>query len=110
MESFPQFLVRKFREWEISTKRKQSVSSFARYLGVKQPSLSRWMTGDNPPDLEHIQKLAAKLGPEIYEILGFEKPEHAVKEWQALYDLAPPDLRDELLEMNRQWLKKKGLK
>jgi transcriptional regulator with XRE-family HTH domain len=65
------WLIDKFREWEHATGRKQSVMEFARYLDVTQPSLTRWMAGDHPPTGKNIRKLADKLGPEIYYLLGF---------------------------------------
>jgi transcriptional regulator with XRE-family HTH domain len=72
--SFSEWLLRKFREWEQSTKHRQSVTAFARYLGVKQPSLNRWMTGDNIPDTIGILILAQKLGPEIFQVINVPLP------------------------------------
>ena len=72
---FSSWMMEKFKEWEQDQPRgRSSFTAFARYLGVKQPSLTRWMAGDNPPDAGNIQKLSEKLGPEIYEILGFARP------------------------------------
>jgi len=85
VSEFSSWITDKFREWEKSTGRRQSVTSFARYLGVKQPSLNRWMLGDSTPDLDNIQKLAKKLGPETFRIAGAEVQESALNS-------LPPDL------------------
>jgi len=46
-----------------------SASDFAKYLGVSNTSLSQWMNGRRLPVGDNIHKLAAKLGPEIYDVL-----------------------------------------
>lgn len=74
METCSGWLLRKFREWETSTGGRQTVSAFARYLGVKQPSLNRWMNSDSVPDFENAVKISQKLGTEIFEILNLPVP------------------------------------
>ena len=96
MEEFPEFLLRKFREWESTTKKRQSATAFARYLGVKQPTLTRWLNGDNPPDLPNIQKLAKKLGNEIYLV--------------SFYSVIPETDRKETLDEIGQWLHDHGFR
>lgn|SRR5574337_836790 len=102
------WLLDKFREWERSTGRKQTEMEFARYLSVTQPSLARWMAGDHLPTGGNIRKLADKLGPEIYYILGFPRlnPE-AERVLTALREASPEnkklllDLADRLLRETR---------
>ncbi len=72
--NYDEWLRIKFLEWEKNSGRRQTVTAFARYLKVKQPSLERWMNGDNPPSLKYIQILGSKLGHEIYDILGLPRP------------------------------------
>lgn len=71
---YKNWLMEKFVEWEKKQSRRQSYSAFARYLGVKQPTLTRWLAGDNPPDGDNLRIVAEKLGYEIYDILGIERP------------------------------------
>lgn len=75
METYSAYLNRKFREWEKSTGRKQTVTSFSRYLEVKQPSLTRWMQGDNPPSMDNLIKISNKFGNEIFSILEIDTPQ-----------------------------------
>lgn len=74
-ETFAQYLNRKFREWEHEKGSHQTVSAFARFLGVKQPTLTRWMMGDSIPDLGNAQILAEKLGFDFYPMVGLVKPD-----------------------------------
>lgn len=77
------------------------MTGFARYLGVKQPTLNRWMSGDNPPDGDNLQKLADKLGYEIYVIAGVIPPSPIVRklhEAQAAYDALPPDRQQAFID------------
>ena len=97
MEKLPAWLTRKFREWESKTGRRQSLSAFARYLGVKQPSLSHWINHDNPPSYENIEKLAEKLGPEIYDIMGMPRPDPNIEKLVELYSAASPEQKKEIL-------------
>lgn len=105
VETVAEFLNRNFREWEISRGRRQTVTSFARYLGVKQPTLNRWMTGDNPPTGDNVHKLAAKLGYEIYDIVGGEPPSpilETLRAAQDYYDALPPEAQAAYLERINQ--------
>jgi transcriptional regulator with XRE-family HTH domain len=50
------------------TKKAPSQADFARFLGVKAPSLNQWMNGWRSPDDKRKALVAAKLGPGIYEV------------------------------------------
>jgi transcriptional regulator with XRE-family HTH domain len=72
---FTRYLMREFRAWEERQGGKRSVSEWARRLGVKQPTLSRWMNGDTTPDAAGVAVLVEQLGGEVYTILGIQPPE-----------------------------------
>jgi transcriptional regulator with XRE-family HTH domain len=102
--TIPSWLNEHFRAWEKETGRKQTVSAFARWLGIKQPTLNRWMNGDNEPDGENLRILARKLGPEVYEIVGQPAPDDLFShpdippEFRALLIAATRELADTLAE------------
>ena len=73
-ETLANWLNDQFLKWEIAQGKRQTISAFARYLGVPQSSLSSWMAGAYEPSGENLLKIAQKLGREIYEILGIESP------------------------------------
>lgn len=88
MTHFSDWLFDKFSEWEkTSGKRRRSVAEFSRYLGVKQPTLARWIIGDSIPKGDSVNLLADKLGPEVYDQLGLPRP--------VFYSL-PEDFRNRL--------------
>lgn len=72
---FKDYLLNEFWKWEKTTGKRQSMSSFALYLGVKQSAFAHWIGGNIIPGKENVDKLAAKLGNEIYKVLGLPEPE-----------------------------------
>jgi transcriptional regulator with XRE-family HTH domain len=75
MMKLEEWLLNHYRNWERQTGRKQSGSEFARWIGVKQPTLNRWMNGDSIPAADNLRRLARKLGPDIYQVVGQEIPD-----------------------------------
>ena len=69
-----EFLFQKFLEWQKESGQRRSVKDWAIYLDVPQTSLSTWMNGPYLPKGAGLSKLAAKLGPEIYDVLGMTRP------------------------------------
>ena len=69
MKTLPDWLEQKFLEWEKSEGSHQTYYSFARYLDVGHSTLTLWISGTAVPQGEDLEKVASKLGPEIYEIL-----------------------------------------
>ena len=112
VEPFAEWINEKFLEWEKAQgKRRRSYSEFARWLGVSQPSLSKWLNGDNPPTGDNLRLLAEQLGGEIYTLLGKEIPPE-IQELDQLRGLTPEE-RAELdrarQEFTRKWLRDRGL-
>lgn len=84
----------KFIAWERTQKRRQSFSAFARYLDVKQASLSQWMNGNYTPTGDNLLKVAAKLGDEVYFILGYKASGSPEEHW----DVMSPRMRSAFSE------------
>lgn len=72
--TFKEWLYQKFHEWEKSTGERQTGVSFARYLGVTQPTLSSWLNGKYIPKGRGLAILAKKLGYDVYEVVGLPTP------------------------------------
>lgn len=73
-----EWLTKKFLEWQSKSGERRTLVDFAEYLEVTQPSLSNWMSGKYlPRGSKNINKLYEKLGPEIFDVLGIEKPAFA---------------------------------
>jgi len=72
---------------------------FAQWLGISQSLTSFYMGGQRVPRQEMLGILAAKLGDEIYDILGYERPDRDKitidREWPGL----PVELRADIARM-----------
>jgi transcriptional regulator with XRE-family HTH domain len=53
--------------------RRVSDNEFARWLGVSPASFNQWINGNRTPDLENAAKLAKRLGPRVFDVLGYEE-------------------------------------
>lgn len=106
---FKDWLNEKFLQWERSQPRRQSYSAFARFLGVSQPSVSQWLFGSNTPSLENVGKIADKLGPEIYDVLGLIRPNDELDFVRDVFVSASPSQREELNEIIEEWAREHGL-
>lgn len=72
---FRQFLENKYLDWQKETGGRKTVQEFANFLGVHQSTVSTWWNGDRLPQGENIVKLSLKLGLEVYDVLGLERPD-----------------------------------
>lgn len=85
-----QWLDRQFLLWQIDQGGRMTVVEFAQYLGVSRVALYKWMNGQRVPDLDCVEKLADKLGPEIYPLVELPLPDQQLlrikRSWEALSD------------------------
>jgi transcriptional regulator with XRE-family HTH domain len=98
MPGAKEWLNQKFRDWEKLQGKAQSYYAFARFLGVSQTALAAWMDGTVEPQGDELAALAAKLGTEIYGMLGASQPR--TREQDRLADALmgiPTGLRERLL-------------
>jgi transcriptional regulator with XRE-family HTH domain len=65
-----EWLHQQFLKWEQGRGRRSTVTEFARYLGITQQSLSSYMSGAYQPRGANLSKIAARLGPEIFDLVG----------------------------------------
>jgi hypothetical protein len=64
------WLNQQFLKWEQGRGRRATVTEFARHLDITQQSLSSYMSGAYLSRGANLGKIAARLGPEIYELVG----------------------------------------
>ena len=67
---FAEWLEGKFLSWMGEAGRRRTVTEFAKYIGVSQSLMSQWLNGHYLPDLKNINKIAERLGPEVYDLLN----------------------------------------
>lgn len=74
---FSDFINEKYEDWrrKQGEGEKRTVTRFAEWLGIPQSTVATWLSGGYPPSNEGtIRKLADKLGPDVYDILGIKDP------------------------------------
>jgi len=68
------FLTEKYFDWAREKgDRRTKDKDFAQYLGVPIASYNQWVNGYRLPNYENAIKLSLKLGPEIFDILGYDR-------------------------------------
>jgi len=86
--TFPELLEQKFLAWQHEVGKRKTIQEFAAYLGVSQPILSHWLNGKRSPGPENLRLLSSKLGPEVYDVLGLERPDpdlaYITQHWEEL--------------------------
>lgn len=70
------WLEQKFLEWRASNRnRRAGVTQFAEYLGLSRDVLNSYLSRGSKPDGENLEKIAGKLGDEIYALVGKTPPD-----------------------------------
>lgn len=106
--NFPKFLEGKFLEWQKEQGGRRTVSEFAKWIGVKQSSVSMWWNGSNEPSGESVRLLADKLGLETYDVLGLERPDPDLYYIRKIWDDLTPEKRKAVREQVEQLASKNG--
>lgn len=105
--TFAQFLEMKYLEWQKQEGGRKTVKEFAAYIGVSQSTISNWWNDDRKPEGENLQKLAAKLGIEVYDILGVPRPDSDLLYLQSIWKELEPEKRRTLREQAEKYNKNK---
>jgi transcriptional regulator with XRE-family HTH domain len=69
-DDLSKYLEEEFRKYFIRSGGRKSQTDFARELGISPTNLSKYMSGVQKPDAKNQDRIAGKLGPKIYDILG----------------------------------------
>lgn len=93
---FREFLLGKYEAW--SKENDGGQKGFAKYLGIPATSLSNWINSGHTPGKVSISLLVEKLGTEVYDALGMERPHAAVE----LLPSLPPEFRRQLLSATHE--------
>lgn len=73
--TFSQYLEMKYLEWQQKQGGRKTIAEFAAYLGIAQTTASSYMNGVRKPEGEKLQRIAEKLGIEVYDVLGVQRPD-----------------------------------
>lgn len=103
--SFSQFLQMKFLEWQQHLGERKTVLDFARYLDVSQQNISNWWNEERRPQGENIRKLADKLGLEVYDALGLERPDAGLYVLTKYWNDLPEEIQQAITQKAEEYLK-----
>lgn len=102
--SFKQFLEFKFLEWQQKEGGRKTVAEFAQYIGVSQTTISGWWNQSHSPEGKNLQKLALKLGLEVYDTLGLPRPDADLYYIQKNWDKAGPETRKQIRDQLEKYM------
>lgn len=97
-----EWLENKFIAWMSETGRHRTVSEFAAWLDIPRPLLSRYLNGQRQPSRENVDKIAARLGPEVYDLLGLQRPDPRIQRLVSAFDALDEEGKEELLQYAEQ--------
>ena len=98
--NFSEWITRKCVEWRGDRIGSDiSIEKFGELFGASHQVISLWMTKPDvkPRSHKYITALVAKYGEEVYDILGYPKPQE-----KSPYSAFPPGMRERLLAAQRE--------
>lgn len=98
---FQTWLTQQFLAWQTQQNAIRTLADFADYLGVGRAALSMWLLGSRTPSRKMAAKLAEKLGAEVYDLLGFARPDEQSRELLTLFDACTPEKKAAMLAYAR---------
>ena len=102
--AFTALLLRQMQQWESAQGKRATLQGFADHLQVSQPLLSIWLKGDTKPSSDKVELLAAKLGTEVYEVLGLPKPDPDLSRLNQIWPRIPETMRRSIVKQAEQFL------
>jgi transcriptional regulator with XRE-family HTH domain len=92
----------KYIDWMKKMGEVASQREFAEYLDLKPVSLSNYLNGKQMPVGGTVEKLADKLGPEIYDVLGLVRPDKQLQELTSVWHKLDQEIKDQILRMAKK--------
>ena len=97
---FAKWIEIKYIEWMKEKEQIHSQREFADYLGIDAMSLSHYINARRKmPDQDSIKKIASKLGPEVYDVLGLARPDADLKQVTAVWHKLNDQTKHRILEI-----------
>lgn len=90
------WLTDQYLKWQMQEGERRTISQFADYLSIARVTLDKWLRGERMPGGEFVGKLADKLGDEIYDIMGLQRPDPRLRRLLAAWTNLSDDQRAEL--------------
>lgn len=101
--TFPDLLESKFLEWQHLQGKRKTLEEFATYIGVSRPLLNMWMNGHRKPGKESLKILSATLGNEVYDVLGYPRPNPYLQKINQVFEQLSPEHQRQLAEQAEKY-------
>jgi transcriptional regulator with XRE-family HTH domain len=96
---FASWLTERYINWQCSTGKRQTITQFAEWTGIRKATMSQWLCGKSRPRPEFAFLLAKKLGIDVYAQLGMEKPDQTLFDIMACWENMSDARRKELAKV-----------
>lgn len=96
--TFPEFLEKKYLEWQLKEEGRKTLVQFAAYIGVSQPILSMWLSGKKRPGVGNIKLLADIFGYEVYDALEKDRPNPYLQRINRVWEFLPEEIQQRIAE------------
>jgi len=106
--AFAKYLETKYLDWQREMGERKTIEEFGHYIGVSQGAVSLWMNGKREPAADSVKLLANVLGPEVYDVLGLERPDPRLVYIQQVWSKLPLEAQADLREMAERYVITKG--
>lgn len=98
MNKLPDYLTRKFLEWQTQMGARKTLEEFADYLDISRPLLSFWINGKRVPNDENIEKISLRFGNEIYDVLEKDRPNPYLQKLNRAWEFIPEEIQKKFSE------------
>ena len=99
-KTLAKWLELKYIDWMKERGEIVSQREFADFLGIDPMNLSHYLNAKRKvPDQESIKKIAEKLGPEIYDVLGLARPDPQLQELTSIWHKLDQDVKNKILRI-----------
>ena len=96
MNKLPDYLTKKFLDWQATLGQRKTLEEFADFLNVSRPLLSYWMNGKRIPNAENLENISVQLGNEIYDVLDLPRPNPYLQKINRVWEFIPEDIQIKL--------------
>jgi len=103
--TFAKWFEHQYLEWQASTESRQTIDDFAKWLGFKRPTVNLWMNGNTTPGRASADRLALKLGCDVYKLLGIPPSDLRLVNVEVNWPTLSDELRSRIAEQVERYLK-----
>jgi hypothetical protein len=92
--TFAEYLENYYLNWQLKYGR-ASIRDFSKWLKMNHALIINWMNGRGKPGMHSLYIMAEKMGPEVFDYAGANRPTKAISDMLlALGSLPEPDIND----------------